>query len=89
MEMKRANWSALPAGTHALLLGLALIAQLGSNFVLPGLGIAFLAVLFRTSWFGGRSDRIVLAVGAALSAAYLAVPIIDGLAPPTVGYQFG
>ncbi|WP_420364449.1 hypothetical protein AAEP80_11120 [Curtobacterium sp. L3-7] len=74
-------------GKHALLLGAVLLAQLASNFVLPGLGLVFLGLLFVPAWFGARTDRIVLAIGAVLSAAYLAVALIDGISGPAVGFQ--
>ncbi len=89
MQLDHASEAEQPAGKHALLLGTVLLAQLASNLVLPGVGIAFLGLLFVLGWFGSRADRIVIGIGALVSGSYLAVALLDGVTGPTVGYQFG
>ena len=89
MQLEHASRVGQATGKHALVLGIVLLVQLASNFALPGLGIVFLGLLFVPAWFGRGVDRVVLAIGAVLSAAYLAVALIDGIAGSTVGYHFG
>jgi len=70
------------------LLGTLVVLQVLSNFVLPGLGIAFVALLW---WRRARTSRpfvVVLIVVAVLSAAFLAVATADVVMGPEVGYQF-
>ncbi|WP_267421974.1 MULTISPECIES: hypothetical protein [unclassified Curtobacterium] len=71
------------------LLGLSVVLQVLSNLVFPGLGIAFVALLW---WRRARLTRpfvVVLIVVAVLSAAFLAVAVADVVWGPQVGYHFG
>lgn len=81
--------TAPPRRLAPALLGLLVVLQVLSNLVLPGLGIAFMALLW---WRRARQNRpfvVVLIVVAVLSAAFLAVAVADVVLGPTVGYQFG
>ncbi|WP_139200658.1 hypothetical protein [Curtobacterium sp. MMLR14_010] len=71
------------------LLVLFVVLQVLSNLVVPGLGIAFPALLW---WRRARASRpfvVVLVVVAVLSAAFLAATIADFVWGPTVSSQFG
>lgn len=89
MELNHVSEAEQTAGKRVLLLGAVLLAQLASNFVLPGLGVAFLGLLFVPGWFGGRAERIVIAIGALAGVSYLAIALLDGVTGPSVGYHFG
>jgi hypothetical protein len=81
--------TAPPRRVAPALLGVFVVLQVLSNLVLPGLGIAFVALLW---WRRARLTRpfvVVLIVVAVLSAAHLAVAIADVVSGPQVGYQFG
>lgn len=81
--------TAPPRRVAPALLGLFVVLQVLSNLVLPGLGIAFVALLW---WRRARQTRpfvVVLVVVAVLSAAFLAVAVADVVLGPTVGYEFG
>jgi hypothetical protein len=78
-----------PRRVAPALLGLLVVLQVLSNLVLPGLGIAFMALL---RWRRARLTRpfvVVLVAVTVLSAAHLAVAIADVVWGPQVGYEFG
>jgi hypothetical protein len=71
------------------LLSVVVVLQVLSNLVVPGLGIAFLALLW---WRRARRTRtfvVVLIVVAVLSAAFLGAAVADVVLGPAVGYRFG
>jgi len=80
--------TAPPRRVAPALLGTFVVLQVLSNLVLPGLGIAFVALLW---WRRARASRpfvVALVAVAVLSAAFLAVAIADVVWGPEVGYQF-
>lgn len=84
MQTDRTGRVALSRGNHALLLAVVFIAQIAS-----GAGVLFLLLLLHPTWFRRRSDRVVIGTGAALGTFVLVAMVIDLVAGPQVGYQFG
>jgi len=71
------------------LLAVLILLQALSNAVVPGLGLAFLALLL---WRPARRSRAFVAtliVVATMSAVLLASVIAEFVGGPTVGYSFG
>ncbi|QKS18838.1 hypothetical protein HUN58_02015 [Curtobacterium sp. Csp1] len=88
MELDHTSETDQAEGKRVLRLGAVLLTQLVSNLVFPGIGVAFLGLLLPPGWFGTRAERIVIALGAFVSVADLAVALLDGVTGATVSYQF-